>query len=155
MTREELEDGLNGLVPEAFAAEWGRPEWTRQTKKLLVRLGKEAEYKTCATREQVPEATWSEWLYDVVWLEATEDFQVNDIKLVAEIEWGNEGDVWDDFQKLPLARADVRVMIFEGQSQFTEALQRRAILFEKSETGDRYLLARYAGRAFFVEEFVV
>lgn len=52
-------------------------------------------------------ATWStEWLYDVVGLKATAEFLVRDVILVAEIEWGNERDVWNDFQKLPLVRAD-------------------------------------------------
>ena len=39
------------------------------------------------------------------------------VPLVAEVEWGNEGDVWDDFQKLLAARAEERVMIFDEKGQ--------------------------------------
>ena len=58
-----------------------------------------------------------EWLYDFTCLE----YKHNDdggwlkgIPVVAECEWGNKDCIGDDFQKLLLARADVRVMIFNG-----------------------------------------
>ena len=36
------------------------------------------------------------------------------IPFVAECEWGSKNDVYDDFEKLLLARADLRVMVFKG-----------------------------------------
>ena len=71
----------------------------QRVKEELVRLGRCKGYKTCTSGVANKTGnTWGEWLYDVVWLKATDNFTVCDVPLVAEIEWGNEGDIWDDFQ---------------------------------------------------------
>ena len=56
-----------------------------------------------------------EWLYDLTCLIYDGDGYLNHIPLVAECEWGNQDQVYDDFQKLLLARADVRVMVFDSR----------------------------------------
>ncbi len=154
MRRDELEGALNRLAADAKkSGGWGHKKWTYKIKKLLVRLGGQEKYQTCATK--IEAATWpTEWLYDVVWLKATEKFLVSDIALVAEIEWGNERDVWDDFQKLPLARADYRVMIFDDKPGLRGRLIKQARKFGKCEPGDRYFLASYADGGFTVHEEV-
>ena len=78
--------------------------------------------------------------------------------LVAEIEWGNSGDVWDDFQKLLVARADVRVMIFDEHHDLAvEDLIDQINFFNGTMAGDHYLLASYnlANQYFNVVEHVV
>lgn len=154
MRREELEGALNRLAADAKkTGGWGREKWTRKTKKLLVCLGDREKYQTCATK--IEAATWStEWLYDVVWLKASAEFLVRDVILVAEIEWGNERDVWDAFQKLPLARADYRVMIFDDKPGLRGRLMKQARKFGKRGPGDRYFLASYADGEFTVYEEV-
>ena len=51
-------------------------------------------------------------LYDVTWLKHEND-ELVDAPLVAECEWGNKRDIEYDFEKLLLARAGVRLMIFD------------------------------------------
>ena len=69
--------------------------------------------------------------------------------MVAECEWGNLGEITDDFQKLLLARAAVRVMVFDGghlkggAEAIANELYRWVGAFEDSRKGDTYLLAGY------------
>ena len=90
-----------------------------------------------------------EWLFDVVWMSlAWEPRQLGRIHLVIEVEWGNCGDIMDDFDKLLVARSDVRLMIFQAsnQKQVEEPLsllKAEAQGFEPSQTGDYHLLAGY------------
>ena len=152
LCRNTLDATLNEIAGQAERAEkeWSTREWTRRVKNALIQLGTEGGYTPCPN----PQYGWGEFLYDVTWLQtAGENFRVSDVLLVAEIEWGNRGDVWDDFQKLLVARADVRVMIFEGYKGLLEKLRAHTIQFAKNGNGDRYLLAQYlaAERRFAVE----
>ena len=54
-----------------------------------------------------------EWLYDVTWLEYEGEL-LTDAPLVAECEWSGGEEIDHDFQKLLLARAGVRLTIFDG-----------------------------------------
>ena len=89
-----------------------------------------------------------EWLYDVTCLRYDEDGYVYQVPLVAESEWGGPDDITDDFTKLLLARADLRVMVFDG-GFFPEGdkfktlkpwIERCAMSFP----GDAYLLAAWS-----------
>ena len=62
---------------------------------------------------------WPEWLYDVTWLKYEHEGErlLIEAPSVAECEWGNKGDIDDDFEKLLLARAGIRLMIFNGFNQ--------------------------------------
>ncbi len=92
--------------------------WTTAVKTKLCKIGRDRfGCKVCASG--VDKADFGEWLYDVTWLEYEKNDRgklVNlvDAPLVAECEWGNKGDIEDDFEKLLLARAGVRLMIFDG-----------------------------------------
>ena len=61
-------------------------------------------------------ADWGEWVYDVTWIRCNEERHHDhlvDVPLVAEVEWsGRFSNVKDDFHKLLLARAGVRLMIY-------------------------------------------
>ena len=68
---------------------------------------------------------YGEWLYDVTWLKYERQRDglewpataLIEAPLVAECEWGrgkNLEYIVEDFEKLLLARADVRLMIFDG-----------------------------------------
>ena len=119
-------------------------------------MGLKESYKSCAS--EVSNATWVEWLYDVVWLDTDGIGLIRAVPLVAEVEWGNEEDVWDDFQKLLAARAEERVMIFDEKGpELRSWLERQIEAFVPSREGDRYSFASYVAseRCFCVEEYVV
>lgn len=70
------------------------------------------------------------------------------IPLVMEIEWGFGAKtilnkITEDFLKLVQARADSRVMVFQGNDigSITEILIHMAEKFEGSQQGDRWLFA--------------
>lgn len=144
--------------------------WTREILKRLARLGKNQ------SRDENGAGIWvyasktgaeacagvadgGEWLFDLCWLDyAGKDTwaQLQSVPLAAEIEWGNQGDIIDDFQKLVLARAKLRLMIFAASSHATvvelfDRLLSFADGFGDQEQSDRYLLCGYdAGNGKFV-----
>jgi hypothetical protein len=69
--------------------------------------------------------------------------------LILECEWGrHDGDVKDDFEKLIVSRADLRVMVFwrNAESEAAESFQKFETGAKESsisEPGDRYLLVCY------------
>ena len=69
-----------------------------------------------------------------------------------EIEWGWGGVMFQrikyDYLKLIQARADLRVMVFQGEGvgATMEQLKSIARSFQSSQPGDRYLCAGWAGR---------
>jgi hypothetical protein len=84
-----------------------------------------------------------EFLYDLVWLTYGDDgFRMTGVPLVLECEWGRLPDVDYDFEKLLLARADHRVMIFQGtdpEQHFNRMIE-RVRHCGLTRSGDRYLL---------------
>ena len=148
LCRNTLDAALNEIVRQA--KEWSTREWTRRVKGALIQLREKKGYIPYPNLQQ----GYGEFLYDVTWLETidgTVDGRISHVPLVAEIEWGNQGDVWYDFQKLLVARAGVRVMIFNGYPGLLEEL--RAHVIQVARNGDRYLLAQYvtAEKKFAVE----
>ena len=145
LSRNTLAATLNEITQQAQQAraaenEWNTPEWTRQVKNALIRLGHE-EYEYIS----YPHCGRSEFLYDVTWLKTTDgtaDGRLTQVPLVAEVEWGDKGDVWYDFQKLLVARAGVRVMIFDDREGLLLA-ELQDHIRHYACGGDRYLLARY------------
>ena len=93
----------------------------------------------------------SEWLYDFTCLEYNDDDWLKGIPLVAECEWGSVDDINGDFEKLLLARADVRIMIFNGNhyrggersisSDGLRAFRKYIKECEHTGPGDTYLFA--------------
>jgi hypothetical protein len=136
----------------------GQPtgEWTRAIKTGLCGLAPRFNCHACAG--QCKEADWrEEWLYDLLWLRvhATEDrTTVLDSPLVAEIEWGRHrynGPIRHDFQKLLLARANLRLMVFQAPDsergrEIVGELVEQVGAYSGSRQGDRYLFAYYGTR---------
>ena len=92
-------------------------------------------------------ADGGEYLYDVTWLDYEGDF-LTSATLVAECEWGNLPHIDEDFQKLLFPRADVRLMIFDGNHPpFTqgiaEHLARQVRHFRRSADYDSWLFAAW------------
>ena len=118
-----VRDGLDNLEVDDPK---GDTEWTKAVKTKLCKIGREFGCKVGAGG--VDNLDYGEWLYDVTWLEyerESDDFKwpsaaLIKAPLVAECEWGrgnNLGYIVEDFEKLLLARADVRLMIFDGNHE--------------------------------------
>ena len=107
-----------------------RPERTRFVKKELVKLGHKLGFRVYAnglTREDLKEIGVEfvnrEWLFDLHWFtNGVEPYSVQSLPLVVECEWNprRKGDsktlysgIKYDFQKLLIANADLRLMIFK------------------------------------------
>ena len=90
-----------------------------------------------------------EWLYDVTWCDSDRDGWLRSIPMVAEGEWGNLGDIDDDFQKLLVARAKIRVMVCDagyadgGTTAIANRFSEWVGAFEGAQ-GDTYLLIAHA-----------
>lgn len=127
-------------------------EWTAAVKTRLCETGGMFGYWVGARADEVAEnkRDGGEWLYDVVWLDYEGDFLIS-VPLVAECEWNPHIDwIEEDFQKLLLARADVRVMVFTGNEpensrEIATNLIGQIGRFRETLDGDTWLLAAWEG----------
>ena len=91
--------------------------WTKKILTTLCNLGKCLKYEAWAagtSRNPVPNEyrERGEFLYDVSWRELDSSCRIISFPMVAECEWGPLREIKYDFQKLLLARAKVRVMVY-------------------------------------------
>ena len=141
--------GLDGL--QLGAAE-NNETWTKAIKTELCRIGRGPEFR-CKVGAHAREVAkchrdYGEWLYDVTWLGYDRDDCVTAAHLVAECEWGDGTDIDEDFQKLLLARATVRLMVFDGNykpgsSEIADHLACQVRRFNRSCDEDSWLLAAW------------
>ena len=155
-----VQDGLNNLEIDNPK---GDTEWTEAVKTKLCTIGQEFGCKVGAKKNEVEKAyrDFGEWLYDVTWLKYERERDglkwpataLIKVPLVAECEWGVDEHleyIIEDFEKLLLARADVRLMIFDGNQEpgskeIADRLARKIRLFDSTEEGDTWLLAAWEG----------
>ena len=150
-----VRDGLDNLEidnPEIGAA------WGKAVKTKLCTIGRKFGCKVCARDVDKADRDYGEWLYDVTWLDYERECDglkwpapvLIEAPLVAECEWGNEGAIKDDFEKLLLACADIRLMIFDARDQphseeIARGLARMVREFNSSRAEDAWLLASWEG----------
>lgn len=131
----------NQIPPEAhLKCNWTTSQWTQKVIEIVGRLGLDLKYKVCAAGDNDFE---SEWLFDIVWYK-NNNLGLIETPLIMECEWHSS---WEqikyDFEKLLVARADIRVMMFEGwkenirkhRDKFIEIINS----YKYSQIGDRYL----------------
>ena len=138
----EVQKGLNNLK---VAKDETNKVWTRKVKTELCRIGQSLGCSVYASGVGKPYQSGGEWRYDVTWLEYEckgdpwRRSVLSNAHLAAECEWGGPGEICDDFEKLLLARARVRVMIFDGDhfnladgssKEFARQLAKRVEEFE-------------------------
>ena len=139
---------LKTIPKESSRLKWsGARPWTRQIKNKICKLGEKDRYcYVCASGDNTD---WEEWLYDVTWLKLDRNKSIRYSSLVLECEWGNAyEEIYNDFAKLLLARAQHRIMIFEGKSKddilnIMRKLKKETTNFRDSTPKDRYLFAGY------------
>jgi hypothetical protein len=118
--------------------------WTRQIKISIGTLGTKLGYSVCAGGPFQKYDFESGWLYDLVWYKENA-FGLIDVPLVLESEWKTYAQIKYDFEKLLVARAKYRVMIFQATPANTESILSRLKQIighsEMKARGDRYLFA--------------
>ena len=146
---QQIVDELAGVPAKANAEDGQRSEvpWTKYVKQAVVDVGRRNGSRTAASGCSSDDG--AEWLYDVVWYQVDEQGSMKDVPLVAECEWGGPRAIKGDFEKLLVARARYRVMIFQTS---TDAEAQASINLLKgyitncrlSRAGDRYLFVVWA-----------
>ena len=134
-----------------LTASQGVTDRTKTIKTALCRIGRE-RFLCQAYASDVDDSysDGGEWLYDVIWLEH-DDHRVVSTPLVAECEFSarNLEGVGEDFDKMLLPRAGVRLMIYESarlrdcadSKWVAEQLATRVRKFRGSHAEDVWLLA--------------
>lgn len=148
---EQIMKGFNEFEGEyGVNPDGGGSWWTKEIKTLLCRIGKmELDCYTCASQVDKAFVCHGEWLFDVTWLKWNDDLY--SVPMVAECEWGGRNDIRDDFQKLLIARAAIRLMVcdtgwVENDSQAKETanlLRGWVDAFTGTQPGDTYLLVAW------------
>jgi hypothetical protein len=137
------------LASMAKEQKWNRDsQWTDGIHKRLAEIGHGYGFLVFASQSRCAAADGPEWLYDHHWRIAGAEVALARIPLVMEIEWGFGAatifeKITKDFLKLVQARADLRVMVFQGNGvvSVTDKLVAMAENFEGSQQGDRWLFA--------------
>lgn len=131
-----------------------RKPWTLEVKTALCRWGVKQGFCACAhgvkdrfrdlPKKKRPRY---EWLFDVTCLTYRGRYP-DRVALVAECEWGGEDEIYDDFEKLLVARAEIRLMVFDADQlpkgnrfrKFEKYVKR----FGRTRREDTYILAAYS-----------
>jgi len=141
----------------------GPSQWTTDVKTRFCRLGRKLGYKVCVKKGEVPcdEHDYGEWLYDATWLRYDEGEYLLDCPLVLESENEQDDDsIWSDWQKLIIANAAHRVMLFGKPSNSDRTRVFMKMIdevdhYEQRRHGDRYLLAGWSDEGEGTMEYVV
>jgi hypothetical protein len=118
---------------------------TAQVLAALVEHGNQLGYFTVGPGSG---ARWPSWVCDVCWLSLGPGGSLDGVALVVESEWGSGGDHHDDFAKLMVVRAELRVMLCLVQdagelADLAAELHRTRAGYGSASPDDRYLLAAY------------
>lgn len=148
-----INEGQVALIRELIAAAieeqvHAKPDAVPSTAGVLaslVQYGNQLGYFTVGPEKS---AGWPTWVCDVCWLSIGSGGSLDGVALVVESEWGSGGDHHDDFAKLMVVRAELRVML----CLVDDAAAREALALElhriragygAGAPDDRYLLAAY------------
>ena len=136
-----IRETVNGIAADEGHEAWSDANWTKELKNALVKLGQRHDFQGFASGSEW--APWGEWLFDLTWADEPAGF-LRSLPLIVEMEWRDRG-VDDDFQKLVVARAEHRVLLFNfppGQSRqpVLDRLLGNVTEFAGTCVGDRYLI---------------
>jgi hypothetical protein len=115
--------------------------WTRKVISRLARVGKQLKYSTCGH-----DCDDAERMCDLLWLDYDRNKKLRGAVLALECEWGKAHHIAYEFSKLLLTRADLRVLIFDGDNvknaqEIINELRDEVGRFQQSAAGDKYLFA--------------
>ena len=146
-------------IPSAEFASYERTKRTEEVRNRICKAGDKQGYFAYGSGHRGPEGYCrGEWLYDIIWLDYHDNDLLRDVKLVLECEWSQDkykselgrtrSEIKDDFEKLLLARADLRCMIFKDESKQEAKAKIGELIdevesFSKSEVKDNYLFCAW------------
>ncbi|MBK8808291.1 MAG: hypothetical protein IPO21_17360 [Bacteroidales bacterium] len=120
----------------------GRKEWTDAFKVGLKKIGIDNKFKVYPN----PDNKDGEWLVDLCWSIEGDDWkeEFKGLKLACEIEWNRSvDDILFDFQKLTVIDSEIRLMIFQFNSEKEfEDIMAAIIKASKhsQQKGNRYII---------------
>ena len=143
VTLEEIAQAIDNGRPNT----WGDRDWTVGIKSSVAKLGRAAGWNICTSSVAGIERE-CEWLFDQTWYR-NENGMLRELGLVLESEWGDFPSVRYDFEKLLVARAPLKVMIYcdealECENSFAQ-LARGIFHYKHRDADDRFLLACWRG----------
>jgi len=130
----------------------GDEAWTMRLKNALCKLGKPRGYWVGASHCGEQWKDGGEWLFDLIWIRYENDVLLS-VPLAVESEWGTPNQktdpIDDDFQKLVVARAERRLMLFQARGE-PEARDQINKLLKHTQSGiaqaeDRFLFGCWLG----------
>jgi hypothetical protein len=123
--------------------------WTERIKDELCTLGHKHKYGVSASG--IKKADKAEWLFDLIWADRNDNpWQFFEMPLVVECEWNTiKGVITYDFDKLLVAKARHKLMVFQQENQdnvnnVIASLKGIIKHFKMTYPGERYLLAGYS-----------
>src|SRR5260370_26327201 len=144
---------------DQFKINKGRRTETAMT--TIGELGHSLEYQVSCKRTGYAKADDSEWLYDQLWYVNRADNVLIRVPMALEAEFSDkEPHIDGDFQKLLMARADVRVWLWHsliGARKHIELYKQQIHDFDYSLPGDEWVFGAYdwTQQAVVVERFTV
>lgn len=146
----QVRSELDALCVHPEEKKWGNCGWTLQIKTAIARLAGKANNLAYASGADAVQG--GEWLYDLIWLDYSPvERKLSRTILVLECEWERkQSAIEDDFLKLLVARADLRVMVFQvAKAKAWQKLVDRLVglvqVYQQSRQGDRFLLSGWIG----------
>jgi hypothetical protein len=139
--------GLNEVVKSGDRGErWTRSEWTKHVKEAIFKI---ARKEHVVTTHGLGDRTEPQWLFDMAWsVECGPKYAyLQRLVLIAEFEWNRKAeDLYWDFQKLMVGRADYRLFVFDQKnkeevSHFMDRFVEQISMYQGTQEGDRYLFA--------------
>ena len=125
-------------------------QWTSATLNSLYRIGQRFGCSVWVSSRFANEQDIDGGEY-VIWINYDKNGFLESGPVVAEYEWGKLDGVKDDFEKPLLARAAIRVVVFDGMycKNGAEAIANKICdwvgAYEGSQKGDKFLLVGYEG----------
>ena len=145
---------FRGLVP---AEGFGKREWTAGVKNALCGVGRSFRYKYVNTvidhlllpqelRHEYQPPDYGEFIYDLSIQDKDQDGNWSNV-VIAECEWGDKTYIKEDFEKLVVGRAALRVMVYDNYYATPTDFTKWIDLHQGNRPGDTYLLVAYQGSA--------
>jgi hypothetical protein len=133
-------------LPSKLGLNRPNSEWTRRLKEEIGDLGITNGWKVCTAGFEG--RFDQEWLYDLTWYRNDAEGRLCDVGLVLESEWDHDyPSIKVDFEKLLLAKAPLKVMVFEGYDKnvgaLAASLKDGIRAFRTRDESEMYLLAGF------------